>query len=513
METFAQKGLSRLKELDTEMNLLSNVNALLGWDQETYMPPGGLDSRGEQLALMEGIAHDRAMSPEIPSILKDLGVSEASPSGDPALPEEERLYLRAFYRGWSREVKLPGEFVREKARAVSHSQAAWAKAREANDFKAFEPHLSTMFALAKKEAGYYGFESRPYDGLLDLYEPGMTRAGLENVFSRLKVGLAALQARIGSRPQIDDALLHRPCPAERQEAYSRRLMPLLGLDLERARLDRSAHPFTTTIGFGDVRITTRYLEDNFASSISSTIHETGHALYELGLPQDKKRLAVAEAASMAVHESQSRFWENLIGKSLSFWKGQFPALRADLAPILDDIPLAAFHRALNKVQPGLIRVDADEVGYSLHVILRFELEAALMSGELEPRGVPDAWRAAMKAGPGTEPPDDASGCLQDIHWSIGLIGYFPSYALGNLYAAQFAMAMARSLGPIEADIEAGRFGRILGWLRENVHSKGSARTPSELVREATGADLDPAHFLRYLEGKYAGIYGFSPAAV
>jgi carboxypeptidase Taq len=507
------KALSRLKELDTEMNLLSNVTALLGWDQETYMPPGGLDSRGEQSALMEGIVHDRAMSPEIPALLKDLGVSDASPSGDPSLPEEERLYLRAFYRGWSREVKLPGDFVREKARAVSHSQAAWVQARKANDFSAFEPHLSSMVALAKREAGYYGYQARPYDGLLDLYEPGLTQAGLSDVFARLKAGLSSLLSRIGSRPQIDDSILHRPCPADKQEAFSRKLMPLLGFDGESGRLDRSAHPFTTTIGHGDVRITTRYLEDFFASSISSTIHETGHALYELGLPAAKKRLAVAEAASMAVHESQSRFWENVVGRSLPFWKGQFPALKADLAPVLDGVDVESFYRAFNKVSPGLIRVDSDEVGYSLHVVLRFELEAALMSGALAVEDLPSAWNTAMKAGPGIEPPDDTNGCLQDIHWSIGLIGYFPSYALGNLYAGQFSAAMRRDLGPLETDMEAGRFGRILEWLRKNIHSKGSSRTPGELLREVTGADLDPAHFLRYLEGKYSGIYGFSPAAV
>jgi carboxypeptidase Taq len=509
MDASSERALSRLKEIDSEIHVLSGASALLGWDQETYMPRGGLANRGEQSALLEGLAHDRLASAETAALLAALGCADAEPSGDPSLPRPERLYLRAFHRAWARAAKLPGEFVRERAKAVAHSQAAWAEAREKNDFPSFEPHFQAMIAFARREAAYLGFERDPYSGLLNQYEPGMTEAPVAAVFEELKAGLASLLSRIGSRPQIDDSFLHRHCPEERQEAFSRRIAGILGLDPGRSRLDRSAHPFTTTIGPGDVRITTRYLEDYFASSISSTIHETGHALYEQGLPEAWFSTMAGDAASMAVHESQSRFWENVVGRSLAFWKARLPELRECVGPALDGIGPEEFYRAMNKVEPGLIRVDADEVTYSLHIVLRFELESALVSGALEPSGVPSAWKAAMERILGIVPADDAMGCLQDIHWSLGLVGYFPSYALGNLYAAQFAERMDADLGGIEAIIERGEQARLLDWLRRKVHSKGSLHTPSEIVADATGAPLSPKPFLEYLERKYAGIYGFS----
>jgi carboxypeptidase Taq len=505
------KALARLKRIDTEMHLLADTVALLGWDQETYMPTGGLESRSEQLALMEGLVHDRLVDPEVGPILEDLGCTDAQPMGDPALPEEERRYLRAFRRAWSRAAKLPGEFVREKARAVSRSQTAWAEARKKNDFPAFLPHLEGILGLAKREAAYLGPDRDPYSVLLDLYEPGMSRQDVAGVFARLAEGLTSLLGRIASRPQVQDSFLRAHCPAGAQEKYCRSLLPLIGFDQEGGRLDVSAHPFTTSVGRGDVRITTRFLEDYFPSSIFSVIHEGGHALYEMGLPEAWKRLCAGEAVSMAVHESQSRFWENMVGRSLAFWEANYPALRAALAPLLDAVPLEDFHRALNKVQSSAIRVDADEVTYSLHVILRFQLESALMSGDLEPAGLPAAWREGMRRLLGFDPPDDARGCLQDIHWSMGAIGYFPSYALGNLYAAQFARAMEAELGDLGSLIRAGDCASPLAWLRKKIHARGSLLSPSELVQDVTGKPLSAEAFLDYLEAKYAGIYGFSPA--
>jgi carboxypeptidase Taq len=503
-----EKALRALKKIDADYRVLAGVNALLGWDQETYMPPGGLENRGEQLAMVEGLAHDRLTDPTVPSLLAGLGVTDSNPMGPPGLPDDARRYLRCFYRVWARAAKLPGDFVRERAKAVSASQAAWIEARAKNDFPAFEPHLSKMVDFAKREAAYLNSGSDPYDVLLDLYEPGIDQAKLSSLFSELKAGLSALLGKIRSRPQVDDSALTRPCPPEKQEAFSRRVMAQLSFDPERGRLDRSAHPFTTTIGPGDVRITTRYLERNFASSVMSTIHETGHALYELGLPERWAGSSLGEAASMAVHESQSRFWENLVGRGLSFWQWQFASLKADLSPVMDDVVLRDFYRALNKVRPSLIRVDADEVTYSLHVILRFELEAALISGSLAASELPKAWNAAMSSILGIAPADDASGCLQDIHWSMGSFGYFPSYALGNLYAAQFVQAMRRDLGDIDRDFERGDFGKALGWLRKNIHGRGSSLTPVELVQDVTGSPLRVAPFLSYLEKKYADIYGF-----
>ncbi len=508
MKQASTPALSRLKEIDSEIHVLSGTSALLGWDQEVYMPSGGLKARGDQLALMEGLAHDRLASAETASLLASLGSTEGDPCGDPSLPAEERLYLRAFRRAWARAAKLPGDFVRERAKTVSLSQAVWAKARAENDFAAFEPHLAKILSLAKREAAYLGFESDPYTGLLDAYEPGTTERSIAAVFGELKEGLSAILSKISARPRIDDACLRRHCSAEAQERYSRRVMGVLGLDTERSRLDRSVHPFTTTIGRGDVRITTRYLEDYFASSISSTIHETGHALYEQGLPEAWAGTMAGEAASMAIHESQSRFWENMVGKGLPFWKARFGDLAKDLGGPLDGVSAEEFHRALNKVDPGPIRVDADEVSYSLHVILRFEIESALVSGALEPAGVPEAWDGLMRKHLGISPPDDANGCLQDIHWSIGAIGYFPSYALGNLYAAQFASRMDQDIGGLDRAAGSEDLSPVLDWLRKNVHRKGALRTPSELIAETTGSALDPAHFLSYLERKFADIYGF-----
>ncbi len=501
-------ALQRLKAIDSECHLFAGINALLGWDQETYMPPKGLDARGEQLALIEGLSHERLTGPDIPALLASLGVSEQNPMGDPSLDKDTRSYLRAFYRMWSREVKLPGDFVRERAKAVSLSQAAWADARAKNDFSLFEPHLEKMIGYAKREAAYLGYGERPYDGLLDLYEAGLTVQETRQIFSKLKAGLVSLLAKIGSRPQVDDCALKRSCPIEKQEAFSRHLMPLLGYDLESGRLDPSAHPFTTSIGEDDIRITTRYLENDFGSSISSTIHETGHALYELGLPRAWARTVMGEACSTAVHESQSRFWENIVGRSLPFWKGQFPRLKADLSPVIEDVDLEGFYRAFNKVEPSYIRVDADEVTYSLHVILRFELESDLMEGRLKVADLPSAWNLKMKELLGISPPSDALGCLQDIHWSMGAVGYFPGYALGNLYAAQFTQAMVAELGPLESYLETGNFTPILSWLRRNIHERGAGLLPSELVKEVCGSALSHEPFLDYLNKKYAGVYGF-----
>jgi carboxypeptidase Taq len=503
-----EKAIQELKKIDADVHVLSGVDALLGWDQETYMPPEGLETRGEQLAMIEGLAHDRLTDPAVPGLLAELGSTDSNPMGDASLSEEHRRYLRCFRRAWARAAKLPGDFVRERARAVSASQAAWIEARATDDFPAFEPHLAKMVDFAKREAACLDPAAKPYDVLLDQYEPGIDQAKLAELFSELKAGLSALLDKIRSRPQVDDSALKRPCPPGKQETFSRRAMALLSFDSGSGRLDLSAHPFTTTIGHGDVRITTRYHERNFASSIMSTVHETGHALYELGLPERWKRSCLGDAVSMAVHESQSRFWENLVGRGLPFWKGQFGALKADIAPVIDDLGLTDFYRALNKVEPSLIRVDADEVTYSLHVILRFELEAALVSGSLSTRDVPGAWNEAMRSLLGVVPPDNASGCLQDIHWSMGSLGYFPSYALGNLYSAQFAQAMRKELGDIDGDFARGEFGRALGWLRLNLHDRGSSLTPTELVLDLTGASLSVRPFLSYLEGKYAGIYGF-----
>jgi carboxypeptidase Taq len=370
-----------------------------------------------------------------------------------------------------------------------------------------------MVELKRRQAACLSSGSpaaKPYDALLDIYEPGSSEASIASVFGALRKELVALLDAIRSRPQVDDSFLRRPCPAERQAAISEWLMGLMSYDLGRGRLDTVAHPFTTTLGADDVRITTRYIEDFFVSSLFSTVHEAGHALYELGIAPGPEfaRSRLHDAASMAVHESQSRLWENVIGRSSAFWKPNYRRLASLAGGALDGVGLEAFVRSINKVEPSLIRTEADEVTYGLHVILRFELESELLSGRLSVRDLPAAWNEKMKAFLGVVPPSDAQGCLQDVHWSCGLFGYFPSYALGNLYAAQFWATMKKDLPGLESAIASGDLGPVLGWLRERVHAPGATYLPGELVSRVTGAPLDPSFFVRYLNEKYKAVYGF-----
>lgn len=501
--TEPHREITELAALDRERSRFAQIGALLGWDQETYMPEAAVQERSEQLALIESLAHERAVNPKIGSLLAacerrdDLGPREAA-------------YIRVLRREYDRETKLPADLVTEFAKAVSVSQAAWAKARQASDFAAFEPHLAHMIALNRRKAACLAPDAKPYDTLLDLFEPGSTEASIAAVFSALRKDLVALLAKIRARPQVDDAFLHVKVPESAQKALSEMMMDRLGYDRRRGRLDATTHPFTTTLGPDDVRITTRYLEDYFPSSVFSTIHETGHALYELGIApgREYRGTRLAEAASMAVHESQSRMLENMIGRSEAFWRPSWERFAALVAPALDGVTPERFVRAINRVEPSLTRVEADEVTYALHVILRFELESDLISGRMEAKDVPAAWNAKMRDLLGVDVPDDRSGCLQDIHWSMGAFGYFPSYALGNLYAAQFMDAMRRAIPGLDARIESGSLAELKAWLSEHVHRPGATWLPSELVLNATGAPLDPSHFVRYLEGKYARIYGF-----
>jgi carboxypeptidase Taq len=518
-----RKELTRLVEIDRELGLLGHIAALLGWDQETYMPAKAVAERSEQVALIETVAHEKSVSPEIGDLLAALGSTTASPTGAPdgetsegaPLDARERAYLRVLRRDYDMNTKLPTDLVAELARETSLSQASWIEARAENDFPAFAPHMERMVELKKRQAACLAPGGMPYDALLDLFEPGSTESSIAEIFAGLRGELVSLLAKIAAEPQVDDSFLRRPCPADRQAAISEWLTGIMSYDRGRGRLDVVAHPFTTTLGEDDVRITTRYIEDFFVSSLFSTIHEAGHALYELGIAPGREfaRTRLHAAVSMAVHESQSRMWENLIGRSERFWKHNYARL-SELAggggasSPLDGVGLEAFVRAINKVAPSLIRTEADEVTYGLHIILRFELESELISGRLAVKDLPEAWNAKTEELLGLVPPDDARGCLQDVHWSAGLFGYFPSYALGNLYAAQFWSAMKRDMPDRDDRIESGDLASILGWLRSKIHEEGSIYLPGELVRQVTGTSLDPRHFAAYLDEKYSRIYGF-----
>ena len=505
-----RKELERLSELDRELSLVAHIGALLGWDQETYMPSKAVDERSDQIALIEALAHEKAVRPEIGELLCALGCTTAQPLGDPSLDPKERAYLRAARRAYDQATRLPADLVSDLARTTSLAQAAWVESRSKNDFSHFAPHLEKIVELKKRQAACLGPDRKPYDVLLDLFEPDTTEESIAAVFASLRRDLVALLEKIRSRPQIDDTCLRRPCPADRQAAISDWLMGLLSYDRSRGRLDTTAHPFTTTLGTDDVRITTRYLQDFLPSSIFSTIHESGHALYELGIAPGAAfaRTHLAEATSMAIHESQSRMWENMVGRSRAFWKGNYARLAQLAGGSLDGVSPEAFLAAVNKVEPSFIRTEADEVTYGLHVILRFELESALIAGRLSVADLPGAWKEKMRELLGVVPPSDAKGCLQDVHWSAGLFGYFPSYSLGNLYAAQFWAAMRKDMPDLEERIERGDLASVLGWLGPRIHEGGSTYTPSELVLRVTGSPLDARHFVSYLNEKYSRIYGF-----
>ena len=498
--------LEKLHEIDRECCLLQRTTSLLHWDMETYLPSLGVEERSEQLALLSRLHHERFTAAETETLLKELGSVTDNPSGDEKLPDIERDFLRVMRKDYDKEKMLPVDFVTDCAKAEGLSQAAWAQARRNNDFAAFLPHLETMIDFSKRRSLYWGFEGRVYDGLLDIYEPNMGVSEIASVFTPLKERLSALLKKIGSKPEPDCSFLKDKFDAESQAKFNHELMKYIKYDTKRGRLDTSAHPFTTTLGSHDVRITTRYLPDNLLSSIFSVIHECGHAFYEMAVSPELHLTRLADGASMGVHESQSRFWENVIGRSLPFWEGLFPILKKCFPGRFDSVKVNDFYKAVNAAKPSLIRVEADEVSYSLHVILRFELEQGLFSGAINARDLPKLWRSKMKEYLGIEPDTDTDGVLQDIHWSQGSFGYFPSYALGNLYGLQFFKKLKADIPDFEGLTAKGDFKPIHGWLSENIHKWGRRLEPAELLKKVTGESLSVEPFLSYIEGKYLGLY-------
>ncbi|MDR0624145.1 MAG: carboxypeptidase M32 [Treponema sp.] len=507
----SEKILASLHARDRECFHLEKAIAVLQWDQETFLPPRGVEERAEQLALLEEIAHQRLTEPETGRLLAELGSTQDNPRGDEGLAEVERDFLRVMRRKYDRAIKLPADFVSAAARAEGLSQPAWAQARRNNDFTAFLPHLKTMIDMARKKAEFWGFGNGTqtlYDGLLDIYEPGMSAAEIDAVFTPLRERLVWMLERIKRCPPPDTGFLNQRFDPEKQALFNQRLMDYLGFDRRRGRLDTSAHPFTTTLGSHDIRITTRYFPDNLLSGIFSVIHESGHAFYEMGFAPEIRGTCLADGASMAFHESQSRFWENVIGRSRPFWEGFFPALRETFPRQLGGVSVESFYRAVNQVKPSLIRVDADEVSYALHIILRFELEKRLISGELEAERLPSVWRDYSREYPGVESETDAGGVLQDVHWSMGSFGYFPSYALGNLYGLQIWRKIKSDIPDFESAVAQGEFAPLRDWLNDTIYSWGCRLEPAELLWKITGEKLSVIPFVEYIEEKYTKLYGY-----
>lgn len=484
-----------------ELKDLEGVLGILSWDEETYAPPGARPVRGRQTATVEAIKHQR---------LTDEAVGEqiAAALADPQLPAERRLMAKRLERQRNLAVKVPESLVKAFAEARSSALEAWQRAKKERNFSLMARELGEVLRLLSAKADALGSPTgNKYDALLDEYEPEMTVATLRPLFAQLRAGLVPLVEQIATRgKQPDTSFLTQRYDAERQWDFTMLLLRDLGFDLERGRQDRSSHPFTNAAAPSDVRLTTRIFEDNPISAIFSTIHECGHGLYEQGFARDHDRTTLAAAPSMGIHESQSRLWENQIGRSRAFWAHYLPMLKASFPTQLAKVDLEAFHRAINLVQPSLIRVEADEVTYNLHIIVRFELEQALLSGDLAVPDLPAAWNAKMKEVLGVVPAHDSEGCMQDIHWAWGAIGYFPTYTLGNLYSAQLIHAYERHHPGLWDEVKNGDFAPLLGWLRANIHRRGFTASAQQIVSEAVGGPLEIESFLGYLRKKYQALY-------
>ena len=495
--------LDRLLVILGEIADLQKAAALLEWDEQVYMPPGGATTHGQMVGTVRKLAHEMFVTDEVGRLLD---VLKSEMAGEDPDSDTARL-VAVTSRDYDKARRVPADFVAEQARVLSASQQAWIEARGANDFQRFRPHLERFIELKRRYITFFPPAAHPYDTLLDEFEPGTTTADVQAVFATLRPRQVQLIRELGARPQIEDAFLHVAYDEDRLWSFSREVVTAMGFDWTRGRQDRSAHPFATGIGSDDVRITSRHTPKEPLSLIFGSVHEAGHALYEQGLNPAFARHSLGAATSLGIHESQSRLWENLVGRSQPFWQHFYPALQTRFPEQLNGVSLDRFYRAINRVQPSLIRVEADEATYNLHVMLRVELEIALVEGRLEVRDLPDAWRSAMQDYLGLTPDTDSHGVLQDIHWSIGAFGYFATYTLGNLISAQLWNTFGAAHPSRDADIARGDFSALRNWLRETVHAPGRKFLPKEIVQRATGGGLDAEPYLRYLEEKYRAVYG------
>jgi carboxypeptidase Taq len=498
-----EQKLETLKTKLKEVKNLAAAAAVLNWDQEVNMPPGGAEARADQLATLEKLAHEKFTTDEIGVLLSDL-----AQAGFPYDSDEAAL-VRAARRDYDLARKLPPALVEEMARTFALGQPIWAKARAAQQFSQFQEILTKIVDLNIQKAEAYGYQDCLYDALLDQFEPGMKTAEVNQVFAALKAGLVPLVQAIAAKTgAADDAVLRQDFDETAQWNFSMELLKAIGFDLQRGRQDKSTHPFTTSFSVNDVRVTNRFYKDAFPSSIFSALHEGGHGLYEQNIAQSLNGTLLADGASLGVHESQSRMWENVVGRSREFWQFYYPRLQQCFPAQLQNVSMDAFYRAINKVTPSFIRVEADEVTYNLHIFLRFELEQDLLERRLPIKNLPAAWNAKMEAYLGLTPPHDALGVLQDIHWSGGMMGYFPTYTLGNILSLQFYSQALQAMPDLPQQFSRGEFGALLAWLRNNLHRHGRKFTANELIERVTGAktvDVEP--YLTYIKRKFGEIYG------
>ena len=496
--------LKQLKAILAEVTDLTRAAMVLEWDQETFMPPGGVQSRAEQLSTLLRLAHVRLTSDEVGRLLDQL---EGDVAREPFDSDEASL-VRVTRRDYEDARKLPPDLVAEAAHAGSVARPAWEKARRDANFSIFAPYLEKNVELNRRIADALGYDERPYDALLNRSEPGLKTEQLENLFAEVKRAVVPLVADIARHADaVDDTVLYRGFNPDLQLSYALDVVKRLGYDLERGRQDISTHPFSSAFGPGDARITTRVSRDFFNECLFGSIHEAGHAMYNQGIGQNLDRTPLWDGASPGVHESQSRMWENLVGRTLPFWHHFYPSLQAAFPEPLRDVDAEGFYRAVNRAQPSLIRVEADEVTYNLHVLLRFELENEMLEGTLKAKDLPEAWNARFKSYLGLNVPNDREGALQDIHWSYVSFGIFPGYTIGNLIGAQLMEKIRKDIPDLDAQSEHGHFAPLLAWLRQNVHRHGRKFTPNELMERATGRPLSAGPWIAYVHKKFGALYG------
>lgn len=470
------------------------------------MPTGGNEHRANQLSLLAGVAHEWSTLPKIGELLDQLGDSELTDAAD----SDTAVNIREIRRTYDRSRKLPQRLVEEISRVTALAQHHWAEARSNSDFRAFAPWLEQIITLKREEAAAVGFAEggEPYDALLDEYEPGASSADVAAVFDALRQEVVPLLDAIkGARNVPSRALLSQHFPAAQQAMLGREAAAAIGFDFRKGRLDVTTHPFCSGFGPGDCRLTTRYDESFFSSAFFGTLHESGHGMYEQGLREDAFGTPLGSSVSLGIHESQSRMWENLVGRSRAFWQHFYPRAQQLFPDALSSSSLDDFYFAINAVSPSFIRVEADEVTYNLHIMLRFDLERDLISGKLKPNDVPEAWNSRFTSDFGITPANDTEGCLQDIHWSAGLLGYFPTYALGNMYASQFYAAAEAELGDLQQMFAKGEFMPLLDWLREHIHHHGQRFTASRLVEVVTGMSLSNKPLMQQLNARFRPLYG------
>jgi carboxypeptidase Taq len=495
--------LQQLKERLGEVTDIQHAASVLGWDQQVNMPPMGNEARGQQLATLSKIAQEKFIADEVGRLIEDLKqeYKDADPDSD------EAALIRVTARDYDKARRVPPEFIQEQAIVSAKAFEAWMEARSKSDFSIFQPHLEKVVELVHRYISFFPPADHPYDTLLDDYEPGMKTADVKAIFDGLRTKQVKLVKAIAKSKQVKDDFLFKKYNEKKLIDFGVKVVSQFGYDWNRGRQDKAPHPFETSFSVNDVRITTRYEEDAPLATLFSSMHESGHAMYEQGINPAYERTSLAGGTSLAVHESQSRMWENLVGRSLPFWEHFYPELKKTFPAQLDGVSLKTFYKAINKVEPSLIRVNADEATYNMHIMLRLEMEIGMVDGSMSVKDLPQIWNAKMDEYLGIVPPDDAKGVLQDIHWSGGAIGYFSTYALGNLVSAQLWEKIRKDIRDLDDQIRKGNFAELLAWLRTNIHQYGHKYDPQELVQKVTGSKITSEPYVRYLTKKYNEVYG------